>query len=132
MKHKNRLVKGLLLILLVVVLSACGREADVVSRNVSREADSFNVVRRVTVINMRSDELTFEVVGRLSIDKDSGDQLDIIVQTDEGVYKKHMVKMTEWNMYVVEDIGGADVSEYQYQIRYLPEMIVPFEVITDE
>lgn len=128
---KKKLMALVVLIMTVFVLGSCGRESDRVSHNVSREADSFNVIRRVTVINMRTDKLTFEVVGRISIDKDSGDQLDIIVETDEGVYKKHMVKMTEWNMYVVEDVQGAEVSEYQYQIKYLPETIVPFEVITE-
>ena len=28
-------------------------------------------------------------------------------------------------MYVVEDIGGAEVSKYHYEVNFLPEMIVP-------
>ena len=33
----------------------------------------------------------------------------------------------EWTLYVVEDISGADVSPYHYEINFIPEMIVPFE-----
>jgi hypothetical protein len=30
-------------------------------------------------------------------------------------------------MYVVEDISGASVSKYHYEINFLPEMIIPIE-----
>lgn len=119
-----------MVILLSLVLAGC-RESSRVSHNVSREADSFGVVRRVTVINMRSDELVFEVIGNISIDTSDQEKLVIIAETEEGTYKKHYINMTEWNMYVVEDIGGADVSNYQYEVNYLPEMVVPFEIITE-
>lgn len=31
-------------------------------------------------------------------------------------------------MYVIEDLGGADVSNYKYEINFLPEMIQPIEI----
>ena len=46
-------MKRIIVILLmagILMLSGC-RQADRVSWNVSKEADSFNVVRRLTVIN---------------------------------------------------------------------------------
>lgn len=36
--------------------------------------------------------------------------------------------MTSWNMYVVEDLEGAKVNEYKYEVNYMPESIVPFTV----
>lgn len=131
MKIKNKL--GLLIVLLmaVMVLASC-RQATKVSHNVSQEADNFNVIRRVAVINMRSDTIAFEVIGRISIDTSNSDKLIILVETDDGVYKKHFINMTEWNMYVVEDLEGADVNSYKYEVNYLPEMIVPFEVISED
>ena len=109
------------------LLSGCdGREADEVSYNVSQEADNFNVIRRVTIINMRTDKIVFEVIGRISVDTSDSDKLVILVETDNGVYKKHLVKMTEWNMYNVEDLEGATVNKYQYEVNYQPESIIPF------
>ena len=35
-------------------------------------------------------------------------------------------------MYVVEDLGGADVSKYKYEINYIPESIIPFTITTSE
>lgn len=48
----------LLLTLLTILLASC-READKVSHNISKEADNFNVVRRVAVINTRTDKVEF-------------------------------------------------------------------------
>ena len=98
----------------------------------SREADSFGVVRRVTVINMRSDNIVFEAVGNIAIDTSSEEKLIVIAKTDEDTYKKHYINMTEWNMYVVEDIEGAKADKYKYEVRYIPEAVIPLEVITED
>ena len=111
------------------LLSGCdGRESDEVSYNVSQEADNFNVIRRVAVINVRTDKIEFEVIGRISVDTDDSDKLVILVEVEQGIYKKHLVNMTEWNMYVVEDLEGAEVNQYRYEVNYMPESIIPFTV----
>lgn len=35
-------------------------------------------------------------------------------------------------MYVVEDIGGADVNKYKYEVNFLPETIQPISVTTKD
>lgn len=123
--------KGLIYVGLVgigLVLSGC-TEAEKVSYNVSQEADNFNVVRRVAVINTRTDKVEFEVIGNISVDTSDKNKLVIIAETDKGVYKKHLVNMTSWNMYVVEDLDGAQVNKYKYEVNYMPESILPWEVV---
>lgn len=122
----------MLLMFLTILLVSC-READTVSHNISKEADNFNVVRRVAVINTRTDKVEFEVIGRISIydntsSKDSTSTLTVVVETDKDKYKKHIVKLTNWNMYVVEDLEGATVDQYKYEINYMPESILPFKI----
>lgn len=112
------------LFIMVIILAGCN-QADRVSINVSKEADNFNVARRVTVFNTRSDKVLLEIIGNLSIKHSDGD-VDIIVETGPGTYKKHFVSLNEWTTYVVEDISGAFVDKYHYEINFLPEMIVPF------
>lgn len=128
----KKLIKPILLTLLAVLLLVGCRESSKVSYNVSREADSFGVVRRVTVINMRSDNIVFEAVGNISIDTNDSEKLVVIAQTDEDTYKKHYINMTEWNMYVVEDVEGAKADQYKYEIRYIPEAVIPLDVITED
>ena len=120
-------MKKILIVLLCVVmfaiLTGCN-QADRVSENVSKEADNFNVTRRVTVFNTRSNTVLLEIIGNLSIKHSSGD-VDIIVETGPGTYKKHFVSLNDWTTYVVEDISGAYVDKYHYEVNFLPEMIVP-------
>ncbi|EGO2604929.1 hypothetical protein ACFJWX_10305 [Enterococcus faecalis] len=111
-----------------VSLSAC-TEAEKVSYNVSKEADNFNVVRRVAVINTRTDKVEFEVIGNISVDTSNENKLVIIAETGKDTYKKHLVNMTDWNMYVVEDLEGADVNKYKYEVNYMPESIIPWDIV---
>ena len=128
-KVKSLLLCGALAIGLFAV--GCETEANKVSYNVSQEAENFNVVRRLTVINARSDKPTFELIGQFSIDVDSDDkQLEVVCETGKGEYKKHFIGLNEWTFYVVEDIGGAKVNQYRYEINFLPESIVPVTVTT--
>lgn len=117
---------------LTLFLASC-TEAGKVSHNISKEADNFNVVRRVAVINTRTDKVEFEVIGRISIydntsSKESTSTLTVVVETDKDKYKKHIVKLTNWNMYVVEDLEGAAVDQYKYEVNYMPESILPFKI----
>lgn len=104
-------------------------EAERVSSNVSKEADNFNVLRRLAVINSRTDKVEFEVIGAFSLYVDNSEnQLEITVEKEDGTYLKHFVGLNENTMYVIEDIGGAKVNKYKYEINYIPEMIQPFDV----
>lgn len=110
----------------MIITTGCGTEADKVAQNIAKEADNFNVYRRVVIINTRTDKPEFEVIGKLSVTV-SSDRLDVIVE-DNGRYYKHIINLTDNNMFVVEDLGGADVSRFKYEINYIPESIVPYTV----
>ena len=56
---KNKIITLAVVSLTGLALLAGCSEADKVSYNVSKEADNFNVRRRVTVINTRTDKIDF-------------------------------------------------------------------------
>ena len=129
MKTNKKVIITTLLVSGLFLLSGCeSTQSSQVSYNVSQEADNFNVIRRVAVINTRTDKIEFEVIGRISVDTNDSDKLVIIVEAEKGIYKKHLINMTEWNMYVVEDLEGAKVNEYKYEVNYMPETIIPFTI----
>ena len=131
MKNKILAIGALVVTLSTTSLTGCGEtEADKVKYNISKEADNFNVYRRVVIINTRTDKPEFEVVGKLSVTV-STDRLDVIVE-DNGKYYKHIINLTDNNMFVVEDLGGADVSQFKYEINYIPESIVPYKITTSK
>lgn len=124
---------AVLLMFLLITITGC-TESNRVRQNISKEADNFNVIRRVAVINTVSGKPIFEIIGRMSVIADKEDeQLEIIVEVADGEYKKHIVGLNKaTTMYVVEDISGAKVSKYKYEINYIPESIQPFTVTTSE
>ena len=126
---------ALALCLLMVVCTAVGcTQADRVSENLSQDADNFNITRRLAVINCRSDKPVFELIGNFSIKTDTADnQLEVIVEYEKGLYKKHFIYLNkEWITYTVEDVSGAYVDKYHYEINYLPEMINPITIVTKD
>lgn len=132
---KNKIVKISLIILAVVgialALIACDRQADRVSHNVSQAADNFNVIRRLVVINARTDKPMFELVGAFSFEL-TNNRIVAIVETGPGEYKKHSVGLTDWTLWSVEDLGGANVSRFHYEVNFLPEMIIPINFISED
>lgn len=112
------------MILCVVAMTGC-TEADNVSYNLSKEANNFNVTRRLAVINARTDKPVFELIGNFSLANNGENELEVTVECEKGVYKKHFVYLNDWTIYVVEDVSGAYVDKYKYEVNFLPEQIIP-------
>jgi outer membrane lipoprotein-sorting protein len=132
-KRVKKKIISIAILLTVILLSSC-TEADKVSENVSMEADNFNVMRRLAVINTVDGSPVFEMIGRFSIKADTDDnQLEVVVEVEDGVYKKHIVGLNQaTTMYVVEDINGTKVDKFAYEINYLPKSIVPYKFVHKE
>lgn len=131
MKKSKIIILVIVLISSLFILSGC-TQANRVSYNIGQEADNFNVTRRIVVINARTDKPVFELVGNFSIQNNTTNELEIICEIDNNVYQKHFIYLNEWTMYVVEDLKGAEVEKYHYEVNYLPEMINPFKVVSKD
>lgn len=118
----------------ITLLSGCDRESEKVSYNISKQADNFNVVRRLTVFNMRTDKCLLQMTGKMSIQNEGHDEISVIVEVDrdKGIYQKHFVYLNDWTMYTIEDITGVQVSKYAYEIEFMPQSLVPLRITTDE
>lgn len=111
----------------MMCLTGCS-EAKKVSYNLSQQADNFNDVRQITVINCLQGDVLFQMTGKMSIEADTGDnQLEIVVEDENGEYKKHFIGLSDNVTYVVEDITSGDVSEYKYTLNFNPNMWIPVE-----
>lgn len=124
-------IKFLAVVLLAFILLYGCTEAERVSSNVSQQADNFNVIRRLTVLNARSDKPLFELVGAFSFTLEN-DRIIAVVETGPGEYKKHSVGLNDWTLWVIEDVSGAEVDKYHYEVNFLPEMIVPVTFINED
>lgn len=129
---KKRIFSVILVAISISALSGCRqREADRVSYNLSKEADNFNDVRQITVINCLQGDVLFQMTGKMSINADMADnQLEVVVEDENGDYKKHFIGLSDNVTYVVEDITAGDVSKYKYTLNFNPEMWFPVDVDT--
>lgn len=107
-------------------------EADKVTYNMKQEAENFNVLRRFAVINTRTDKIEFEMIGAFSREDSNSSQVTLVVEMEDGTYKRHIIGLNEDTMYVIEDLGGAEVNKYKYEVNYIPESIIPFEITNKE
>ena len=117
----------IILLITMCVLPGCSREASKVSYNLSLEADNFNNVRQITVINCLQGDVIFQMTGKISIEADpEKNQLEIMVEYDEDKYKKHIIGLSDNVTYVVEDITTPDdIDKYRYTLNFNPKMWLP-------
>ena len=139
MKDKNkttiRIIAFIVVILIslpmMILLSGCETQAHRVSYNLSQQADNFNNIRQVTVINCLQGDVLFQMTGKISITADTADnQLEIIVEDENGTYKKHFIGLSDNVTYVVEDVTGKYVDNYKYTLNFNPKMWLPIGVET--
>lgn len=101
-------------------------QADRVSQNLSKQADNFNIIRQITVINCIQGDVLFQMTGRMSLNVDEMEnQLEITVELENGTYKKHFIGLSDNVTYVVEDVTGLYVDNYKYTLNFNPKMWIP-------
>lgn len=92
----------------------------VTSYEVSRQANNFNVPRKLTVVNARTDTVLLEFTGTFSISNSGADELEVLCAIGDGKYQKHYIYLNEWTIYVVEDVSNNDVELYDSEFVFLP------------
>lgn len=122
----KRMKRTILLILVLLFIFGCSRESEVASWNLSQDADSFKIIRRVVFYNGITGDYILSVEGRCSIEVDTNDrQLELTVKTGENEYKKHFLGLSDNVTYFVEQLKNSEVSKYHYTVIFRPSVILP-------
>lgn len=118
----KKIIAVMVVIILIFALSGCESEANRVSYNVSKEADNFNVCREIIVVNVRGNTILYTLRGYFSLKNEGNNELCVISEVGDGVYKKDFIYLSEWTTYVCTDLTGAKVDRYHYELNILPQM----------
>ena len=114
----KKIVAVLLVIMcLVGCLTGCSEAANV-NHNLSQAADNFQVIRKITVYNARTDLIIMEMEGYMSISNNSTSELVVTCKTNVNEYRKNYIYLNEYVIYVVEDITGTYTDPYHYNIKF--------------
>jgi hypothetical protein len=98
-------------------MCACS-EASNVNHNLSQAADNFQVVRKITVYNPRTDLIVMEMEGAMSLSNNGSNELVVTCMTGPNQYKKNYIYLNEYVIYVVEDITGTNTDPYHYKVHF--------------
>jgi hypothetical protein len=121
----RKCIAGLAVLVGVGGLVGCTNDADVVSENISTDADNFKINRRIVAVNTFTDQYLLSVEGWCNIHYDREDrQLEVTCKVNDG-YKKHFVGISDNVTYVVEQVEAAKVSADHYKVTFKPSTIVP-------
>lgn len=121
---KKMILTGLAAAALAVALAGCDDDAVVVSENLSKAADNFEIERRVVFFNGITDKYLLEIQGYCSIE-DEGNQLEVTCKTGKDAYRKHFLGLSDNVSYFVEQVDGAYADPNHYRVTFKPEQIIP-------
>ena len=122
----------LLVLLIVFILASCN-DADVVSKNLSKAADNFEINRRIVFYNGITGEYILTLEGKCSLGNyDAANELTVTCKTGDKQYKKHFLGLSDNVTFFAEQIDSADVSAYHYRVIFKPQVIIPdIDIHTD-
>lgn len=123
----RKLLIAILSIYVLTCASGCS-EATRVNYNISRQAEYFECERRVTVYNARTDKVIMLIEGYINIETDTENkELVVTAKVGPSTYKKNYVYLTDYTLYVVDDISGTHTDPWHYKIYFdfkLPDIEV--------
>ncbi len=122
-------IKKIVLLLLIAVIATFAMvgctDADVVSTNISRAADQFEVFRRVVFYNGITDTYILVIEGYCSVGVDVDGDFFVVVKTDNGEFLKHYLGLSDNVTYFAEQLENIRVSDAHYRVIFKPSVIIP-------
>lgn len=115
----------LVLVASTLALSACERDAQIASKNLSQAADNFQLDRRIVFYNGITNDYVLTIEGKCSFDAVSERKVDVTCKTGEGQFKKHSLGISDNVTYFSEQLTSKGVSVYHYKVDFRPQTIIP-------
>lgn len=119
----KKLVVALALAGSALMMSGC-TDAQVVSENLSKDADQFKINRRIIFLNGITDNYIMTIEGRCSLNVQDR-KLDVTCKVGEDQYKKHFLGTSDNVTWFAEQLDSANVSANHYKVIFKPSVLIP-------
>jgi protein involved in sex pheromone biosynthesis len=122
---KKLIAATLAALALVFGLSACtDDDADVVSKNLSKDADNFKIERQIVFYNGVTGEYIAEVTGLCSVDGKS-QSLSVTCKVGKDKYIKNFLGLSDNVTWFALQTSSASVSDSRYKVVFKPSTVIP-------
>ena len=108
----------------IVSMMGCTSEADTVSENLSKSADSFEVQRRIVFLNGITDKYLLSIEGLCAF-KLEDKKVNVTCKVGEDQYKKHSLGLSDNVTFFSEQTDAKYEDAYHYKVLFRPEEIIP-------
>ena len=96
-----------------------------VNHNLSKDANEFNIYRRITVTNARTDTVMLQAEGYMALGNNSSNELVVTIKTGDDQYYKDYIYLNDWTCYVMEQTEPKGIDKYHYELVFYPERLIP-------
>lgn len=116
---KKRIFALVAMVMVMIMMTGCS-QADNATVQLKNDADEFKITRKITVINLRTDTILYEIEGRISYTVEADGDFSIIAKVGEDTFKRDTVGVGQAGngiTYIVEQIEPFQEDPYHYEIR---------------
>lgn len=121
MKKKILLLIMVLIIPFTIIFTGCN-QAETVTHNIQKDADKFGVYRKMTFVNLYTNELLYSAEGYFSIqttysnDYQGQQEIGLVFKVGADEYKIDYFSIDNNVTYVIEQIKNTTTNPYHWKI----------------
>jgi hypothetical protein len=124
MKNKNFF--GIISLIFIAIFSVCifsaCNQAETTTHNLQTEADKFNIYRRMTFVNLQTNDLLYEVEVYFSLqttyenEYQGQQEIAIVIKVAPNEFKMHYFSIDNNVAYVIEQLENTNTNPYYWNI----------------
>ena len=131
MKKIIKIMLALTIAVMMIFTFGCS-QADTMRHNIQREADKFNVYRKITFVNLYTGQLLYSAEGYFSLqttyqnDYQGQQEIGLIFNVAKNEYKMDYFSIAENVCYVIEQVENTTGNPYHWKIVWyiaIPENV---------
>ena len=132
MKKTIKIMMALMIAAMIIFVSGCN-QANTMRNNIQKEADKFNVYRKITFVNLYTGQLLYSAEGYFSMqttytnDYQGQQEIGLVFNIAKNEYKMDYFSIAENVCYVIEQVENTTGNPYHWKIVWyiaIPENVV--------
>lgn len=118
------------LVFAVIVMAGCS-QAETVKNNLQKDADRFDVYRKMTFVNLYTNDVLYSVEGYFSLqttysnEYQGQQEVGIVIKVGHDQYQMHYFSIANNVTYVIEQLENTTTNPYNWNIVwYIPIPVI--------